>query len=521
MRLIRTDNAETLIKTCRDLQLVRDASQPGVPQTKGKAERAVQDVLAGTKAALLQAGLPPIFWSFAAPCYCLLRNTTEFGGHVSPYAKTHKVNFQGNRIPFGARVEYLPSPTKMETQKWETDKRIGVFAGYVLHPGCVFKGEYKVWDITDFTDDLLLQDREALGQRILHPHITKRASLFEGRVFFPMKAAFVELNATYEGVRKWRAAQVVPPGTSPFAPPPLPPPERPPPGDFPVVDAPPVEHPTLVVPKGVEVSPPRNGEEVFVTTGGQVVSVDKDNKIRLIIDQHLSDVPPVVEGNPGDGKIYMGQNGKICKIDRRGRSYPVNPDGTRFVGAISRPLAIPPVIWDKMSFEEKAKLQQEVKDRWGHLPPSNSGRKPVASRPPEASGSGLAPGDRPAKPDDPPADLIAMASQPGWHTDVLMRPILVTHGATKLASAFPHCEGLVGRRSTRTTWILRAAWKLLEDAVDWEGQERESLALPGGRADRMITMFDPSVGEAVAAREHAGDIPVSTRTIARTPGIIP
>ena len=52
-----------------------------MPQTNGVAERAVQDVLDGARTIMVHAGLPAYFWSYAAPCYCLLKNTILIDGN--------------------------------------------------------------------------------------------------------------------------------------------------------------------------------------------------------------------------------------------------------------------------------------------------------------------------------------------------------------------------------------------------------------------------------------------------------
>ena len=64
-----SDNARVIIKADEYLGLggCHELSQPGMPQTNGIAERAVQEVLAGTRALLVQAGLPGYVWSYAAP----------------------------------------------------------------------------------------------------------------------------------------------------------------------------------------------------------------------------------------------------------------------------------------------------------------------------------------------------------------------------------------------------------------------------------------------------------------------
>ena len=61
-------------RALRDLHIVSDTSQPGVPQNNAVAERLVQDMIEGTRTALLRAGLPPCFWEYACQHYCLMEN---------------------------------------------------------------------------------------------------------------------------------------------------------------------------------------------------------------------------------------------------------------------------------------------------------------------------------------------------------------------------------------------------------------------------------------------------------------
>ena len=61
-------------RALRDLHIVSDTSQPGVPQNNAVVERFVQDILEGTRTALLRAGLPPCFWEYACQHYCLMEN---------------------------------------------------------------------------------------------------------------------------------------------------------------------------------------------------------------------------------------------------------------------------------------------------------------------------------------------------------------------------------------------------------------------------------------------------------------
>ena len=72
---IYSDISAELIAMCRSAGILGEGSQPGVPQTSALIERTNQDIRDGTICRLDMAGLPPSFWTFAAPCYCFLDNT--------------------------------------------------------------------------------------------------------------------------------------------------------------------------------------------------------------------------------------------------------------------------------------------------------------------------------------------------------------------------------------------------------------------------------------------------------------
>ena len=91
---------------------------------------------------MLEAGLPPCYRSFAAPCVVLNMNT-DFENGESAYALAHGEEFSGKRFPFGCKVLYKPSSTNdSDNGKWDPAGSVGVFALYVIHPGYLFKGEY-------------------------------------------------------------------------------------------------------------------------------------------------------------------------------------------------------------------------------------------------------------------------------------------------------------------------------------------------------------------------------------------
>jgi hypothetical protein len=62
----------------------------------------------GTRTVLLQAGLPPQWWPFAAKFFCFACNIDESQG-PSPWSRRHGATaFKGIRCPFGALVDFLP-----------------------------------------------------------------------------------------------------------------------------------------------------------------------------------------------------------------------------------------------------------------------------------------------------------------------------------------------------------------------------------------------------------------------------
>ncbi len=183
-------------------------------------ERTNQHILTTTIVSMLEAGLPPCYWSFAAPCVALNMNT-DFENGESAHALTHGEEFSGKRFPFGSKVLYKPSSTKeSDSGKWDLAGSVGVFAGYVIHPGYLFKGEYLVWDLKDFSRGADLSNMATnMGQRIYNPHVSVRCELYDGQLSFPLKSEYERVNSTFEGQKEAFARHPVQ-GVNPTHPPP-------------------------------------------------------------------------------------------------------------------------------------------------------------------------------------------------------------------------------------------------------------------------------------------------------------
>ena len=128
------DNAGEFIRACRDLGIVAEFSQPGVPQTNSKIERTNQDVLAMTRTALVAVGMPPPFWPYASRCVTFNDNVRYTSG-ISAWSLTHVHDCTANLLPFGVGVWYLPTPKRNTPSNYDGRARWGVFAGYVITSG--------------------------------------------------------------------------------------------------------------------------------------------------------------------------------------------------------------------------------------------------------------------------------------------------------------------------------------------------------------------------------------------------
>ena len=65
------DGAREFGVAARLLNIPLGTSVPGVPHTNAIIERSNQLIDGGTTTCLVEAGLPPCYWSYAAPCFCV------------------------------------------------------------------------------------------------------------------------------------------------------------------------------------------------------------------------------------------------------------------------------------------------------------------------------------------------------------------------------------------------------------------------------------------------------------------
>ena len=123
-----SDNAGELQEAAKWLGWPRAKVVPGDHQSTWLAERFVGIVKNGARTLISQSGLAPSWWTHAIQCYCFCRNTE--GGQKSAYYLRHNVLADSLRIPFGALVDFFPTPDAKPT--FERKVRPGIFLGYFM-----------------------------------------------------------------------------------------------------------------------------------------------------------------------------------------------------------------------------------------------------------------------------------------------------------------------------------------------------------------------------------------------------
>ena len=150
------DGAPELHAVCRELGFRHDKSDPHRSETNGVIERTNRIVLEGTRTLLFQSGLPHKYLRMAAKCFCTLYN----GQHVDkkkgtvPYVERHGMTPPAKLISFGAKTRYLHAAER-DLGKRETFGaflRSGVFAGYRMHAGGRWTGQYTILDFEAYTE---------------------------------------------------------------------------------------------------------------------------------------------------------------------------------------------------------------------------------------------------------------------------------------------------------------------------------------------------------------------------------
>ena len=151
-KVIYADNSLEFGKACEDLSWNHCTSTPHRSETNGTAERAVRRVKEGTSATLLQSRLDEKWWADPMECCTYLRNIQDLlSDGKTPYERRFGQPFNGPIIPFGSLVEYYPITAKDQSRIHQFGKKVllGLFLGYALYAGGIWKGDIMVADIEE------------------------------------------------------------------------------------------------------------------------------------------------------------------------------------------------------------------------------------------------------------------------------------------------------------------------------------------------------------------------------------
>ena len=154
-KVISTDNYLEFGKSCEDLSWNHCTSTPHRSETNGLAERAVRRIKEGTSAVLLQSGLGNEWRADSMECYCYLRNIHDLlSDGKTPYERRFGEPFKGPIIPFGAMVKYHPIFAKDQSRLHQFVVKVlpGIFLGYALYSGEIWKGDIFVADIEELEE---------------------------------------------------------------------------------------------------------------------------------------------------------------------------------------------------------------------------------------------------------------------------------------------------------------------------------------------------------------------------------
>ena len=154
-KVIYTENSLEFGKYCEELAWNHCTSTPHRSETNGSAGRVVRRVKEGTSAVLLQSGLDNEWWADFKECYCYLRNIQDLlSDGKTPHERRFGMPFNAPVIPFGAMVEYHPISANDISILHLFDPKVlpGMFLGYVLYAGRIWKGDIMIADIEELEE---------------------------------------------------------------------------------------------------------------------------------------------------------------------------------------------------------------------------------------------------------------------------------------------------------------------------------------------------------------------------------
>ena len=176
IKYLYTDDAPEFEAAKSRVGIIDDNSLPGRHPSNGKIESQNRRVLNGTRTLLEHAGLHNSYWPHASRYWSVADSITPIPSAIEdagvedlalpksdkekemladcPYTRRHGKIFGGIRLPFGCLVNFIPCTVlrrkKRSYPKWGARAIPGIFMGWHLAPGSVWRGDYKVAALSEF-----------------------------------------------------------------------------------------------------------------------------------------------------------------------------------------------------------------------------------------------------------------------------------------------------------------------------------------------------------------------------------
>ena len=125
-------------------------------------------------------------------CYTFLRNIQDpLSDGKTPYERRFGLPFKGPIIPFGSLVEYYPISAKDQSRIHQFGKKVlpGLFLGYALYAGGIWKGDILVADIEELEtmDASEIYSKRLNAKEVIFPKENGKFifSVADGRIKLP------------------------------------------------------------------------------------------------------------------------------------------------------------------------------------------------------------------------------------------------------------------------------------------------------------------------------------------------
>ena len=121
--------------------------------------------------------MPHKWWPYAAEYYAFAKNTTIIAGDSAYNRRLDRGHCTAHRIPFGARVQFMPKPVKAKELPTFAGKLVdGVFLGWDTDPGGKWSKSYIVISLEDVLGSNTRNSRVQSIQRLREVELPSKST---------------------------------------------------------------------------------------------------------------------------------------------------------------------------------------------------------------------------------------------------------------------------------------------------------------------------------------------------------